>query len=64
MYYLMFDTRAQELAPAIIQAGQAIEGTMKIQAMVIAAGVTGGAAGIWLGTETLAARLASCGIGG
>ncbi len=65
MYYLLFDIRAQQLAPAIIQAGQAIEETMKIQAAIlIAAGATGGAAGGLLGTETLLARLAACGIGG
>lgn len=64
MYDLLFNNRAQQLAPAIIQAGQAIEETMKIQAVIIAAGVTGGTAGTWLGTETLASRLASCGIGG
>ena len=34
MYYLMFDTRAQQLAPGIIQAGAAIEETMKIQAII------------------------------
>ena len=64
MYYLMFDTRAQQLAPGIIQAGAAIEETMKIQAIIVAAGISGGAAGTWLGTETLVARLASCGFGG